>query len=518
MQAARKVTVIPATLIDNTGPAAKAVKTKRVAAYARVSTDSDEQLTSYEAQVDHYTKYISSHVGWEFAGMYSDEGISGVMTKNRDGFNQMVEDALAGKIDLIITKSISRFARNTVDILTNVRLLKEHGIEVYFEKENIYSMDAKGEVLLTIMGSLAQEESRSISENVKWGQRKRFQDGKVTIPYKHFLGYKKGKDGLPEIVPKEAIIIKSIYRMFLVDGMTLKEIADSLTSQGEKTPTGKDNWVESTVQSILQNEKYKGAARLQKSFTVDYLTKKKKVNEGEVPQYYVEHSHPAIIDPEEWDEVQLEFERRKAVNGRYRNDSPFSGKLVCSECGGIYGMKVWHSNDKYRSISWQCNNKYHKGSYCSTPHIKEHDLMELATDVLNEYFQDKSRLADDLEEATKLADKRDAILNELAIKMNELEVTANLIKQSIERGKDTTTLSDKYTALQEEKTQLDEKLSRMEMNVSAMRKTIKALRSETQFPIKFNDRLWKSVMKQATVYDTEIVFEFYDGTKISREI
>ena len=200
-------------------------RTKRkVAGYARVSTDYEEQITSYEAQVDYYTNYIQSRDDWEFVKVYTDAGISATNTRHREGFNQMVEDALAGKIDLIITKSVSRFARNTVDSLTTVRKLKEKGIEVYFEKEGIYTLDSKGELLITIMSSLAQEESRSISENVTWGQRKRFADGKVSLPYSHFLGYKKGEDGLPEIVPEEAEIVRFIYRSYM-NGQTSYAIA-----------------------------------------------------------------------------------------------------------------------------------------------------------------------------------------------------------------------------------------------------------------------------------------------------
>lgn len=226
--------------------------------------------------------------------MSGDEGISGTSTKYRTGFNQMIEGALDGKIDLIVTKSISRFARNTVDSLVTIRKLKEHGVECFFEKENIYTFDSKGELLITIMSSIAQEESRSISENVTWGQRKRFADGKVSMPYKHFLGYCKGPDGQPQIVEKEAAVVRSIYLMFL-EGHAPTYIAKMLTDKGIPTPTGKTRWSCSSVESILTNEKYKGDALLQKKFTVDFLTKKQKVNEGEVPQYYVTDSHESIV-------------------------------------------------------------------------------------------------------------------------------------------------------------------------------------------------------------------------------
>ena len=292
---AKNITVIPATLDRHTGIPSVHYK-RRVAGYARVSTDSEEQLTSYEAQVDYYTQYIKANPEWQFVAVYTDEGISATNTKHRDGFNRMVQDALDGKIDLIVTKSVSRFARNTVDSLTTVRKLKEKGVEVYFQKEHIYTLDSKGELLITIMSSLAQEESRSISENVTWGQRKRFADGKVSMPYRHFLGYRKGADGLPEIVPEEAELVRRIYKLFM-QGKTAHAIGKILTSEGIPTPAGKAKWQSSTIESILQNEKYRGDARLQKKFTVDFLQKKMKVNEGEVPQYYVENIHPAIIDP-----------------------------------------------------------------------------------------------------------------------------------------------------------------------------------------------------------------------------
>lgn len=223
----------------------------------------------------------------------------------------MVNDAMDGKIDLIVTKSLSRFARNTVDSLNVIRQLKSVNVGVYFEKEDIHTLDSKGEFLITLMSSLAEEESRSISENITWGQRKRFSDGKVSMPYKRFLGYRKGADGTPEIVPEEAEVVRDIYRMF-ISGKSASAIAKILTERKVATPAKKEKWQTQTVESILKNEKYKGAALLQKSFTVDFLQKKTKVNEGEVPQYYVENSHPAIIETEEWERVQLELARRKS--------------------------------------------------------------------------------------------------------------------------------------------------------------------------------------------------------------
>ena len=237
-------------------------------------------------------------------------------------------------MDLIVTKSVSRFARNTVDSLTTVRKLKDKGVEVYFEKENIYTLDSKGELLITIMSSLAQEESRSISENVTWGKRKQFADGKVALPYKHFLGYKKGVDGLPEIVPEEAEIVRRIYSMFIL-GSTSCSIAKQLTEEGIPTPSGRTKWSPTTIESILSNEKYKGDALLQKTYTVDFLTKKMIVNDGKVPQYYVENSHPAIVQPWEFAIVQAEIKRRRCYKRLWKLliDKDMKKKDLCEKAG-----------------------------------------------------------------------------------------------------------------------------------------------------------------------------------------
>lgn len=326
---AKRVTTIPATLNRFDSTPLNDLRKRRVAGYARVSTDSEEQATSYDAQVDYYTKYINANAMWQFAGMYTDEGITATNTNHRDGFNQMVEDALAGKIDLIITKSISRFARNTVDSLTTVRKLKEKGVEIYFEKENIWTLDAKGELLITIMSSLAQEESRSISENTTWGKRKSFADGKASVGFKTFLGYDRGPNGEFVINEKQAVTVRYIYKRFL-EGFTPYHIAKELTDMGVKTPAGKDKWHQSSVMSILQNEKYKGDALLQKTFTKDFLTHKMVVNNGEVPQYYVEGHHEGIVTADQFDQVQAEILRRKGMQ-KYSGVGLFSSIIKCGE-------------------------------------------------------------------------------------------------------------------------------------------------------------------------------------------
>ena len=408
----RTVTVIPPRVRALPGMPRLSARPKRVAAYARVSTNSEEQLTSYEAQVKHYTEYIKSRAltdNWQFVSVYTDRGITGTSTAKREGFNRMMQDALAGKIDLIITKSVSRFARNTVDTLTAIRRLKEHGVEVYFEEQNIYTLDGKGELLLTIMSSIAQEESRNISENVTWGIRKRFADGKVSMPYKRFMGYRRGEKGIPEIVEAEAKIVRGIFRRFL-EGATSTMIAKELNGAGipcparksqlgeDETGTEKDKrkiarWSPSTVESILTNEKYKGDAILQKTYCTDYIQKTFVENDGsEIPKYYAQNSHPAIVSSEEFDLTQMEMEWRKSLNGSYSGKSCFASRVVCRDCGAFYGSKVWHSTDAYRRVIWRCNGKYIGEKKCTTPYVMQEELEKAFVSVMQKVIAEKDAI------------------------------------------------------------------------------------------------------------------------------
>ena len=297
--------------LDQYGLPEKGVK--RVAAYARVSTNQESQESSFSSQVSYYDSYISRHGGWRLVKIYADKGLSGTSYKHRPEFRQMIIDAKAGKIDLILTKSISRFARNTIDSLNITRELKRHSVEVFFEKENISSFDSDAEMIFAILASLAQEESRSISENVKWRKRRDIETGKINYPYKSTLGYKKGKNGLPKIVEEEAKIIRKIYQLFL-DGASYGEIAKQLTDEGILTPARRLAWRPQTVKSILTNEIYRGDIRLGKTYIEDFLTKKVKKNHGERLQLYVHDSHDAIIPPEVFERIQREIEKRKREN------------------------------------------------------------------------------------------------------------------------------------------------------------------------------------------------------------
>ncbi len=381
--------IAPTASKTDAGNAVQAAK-RRVAAYARVSTDEDEQLTSYQNQVEYYTRYIKSRPDWEFIGLYADEGISGLNTKKRSGFRQMVEDAMNGRIDLILTKSISRFARNTVDSLVTIRELKAKGVEVFFEKENIYTFDSKGELMITIMSSIAQEESRSISENITWGMRKNMARGKVTMAYGKFLGYRRGADGKPEIVEEEAEVVRRIYQLYL-DGHTVREITRILTGDGIPTPSGKNcNWSVSTIMSILRNEKYKGDALLQKVYTADFLNKKMKKNNGVLPQYYVENSHPAIIDEETFDLVQAELAKRGGSSRGRKSGSVFDRKVICGDCGHFYGQKLWYSDASGRVYVWRCTHKYDTTPNCGTPVVREDELQAAFITAFNQILGDKA--------------------------------------------------------------------------------------------------------------------------------
>lgn len=364
-------------------------------------------MSSFEAQVSYYTSFIERNPDYECAGIYADEGISGTNTKKREQFNRMIEDCKAGKIDGIITKSISRFARNTLDCLNYVRQLKDLGIGVTFEKENIFTLDTKGEVLLSILSSLAQDESRSISENSTWGIRRRFEQGRLFINTTKFLGYDKDKNGNLVINKKQAEIVRRIYREFL-DGKGANRIARDLEKDRVPNWQGKAKWYESSIRKMLTNEKYMGDALLQKTYTMDFLNKKRAENTGQVPQYYVEDSHPAIIDKEMWEAVQLEMERRRDYALQYgiqkleyaTEDNPFAGRVICGFCGHAYGRKVWNStDDRLRRIIWRCNGKYvEKGERgCDSRHIDDGVLYQAFVDVFNamienrDYFMEKCR-------------------------------------------------------------------------------------------------------------------------------
>ena len=342
--------------------------TKRVAAYARVSTMKDAQENSLQSQQEYFTECIQRHPDWVFAGMYTDDGISGLSIRNRDGFNRMVADALDGKIDLILTKSLSRFARNTVDALTTIRSLKAAGVAVYFQKENINTMDSAGEFLITLMSSFAEEESRSISENVTWAVRHRYAQGLYHLSGL-LLGYQRSPVGEIQVDEAGAKVVRFIYLLALA-GKSSTDICRILMDYGIPSPGQGHRWEPHTIRSILKNEKYMGDAILQKEITVDFLTKTRKPNEGEAPQYYVENGHLGIVSKSVWQEVQAIW---TDANRRNCTFSPIANKIICGDCGGRYGRKTWHSTT-YRDAVWECNGKKAGRTKCKCRHIYTEEL------------------------------------------------------------------------------------------------------------------------------------------------
>ena len=430
---------------------------KRVAAYCRVSTDSEEQLTSYVNQKKFYTDMIARNTEWEFAGLYADEGISGTRADKRPEFNNMIKACLAGKIDYIITKSVSRFARNTVDCLDYVRLLRARGIGILFEEQNIDTLKSDSELYLVIYAGFAQSESESISKNITWSYRKNFEDGKPIFMFKKLLGYKKGEDGEPVIVPEEAEIVERIYTMYL-SGMTVDVISRQLQSEHIVIPDKKFSFGKNMVMNILKNEKYCGDCILQKTVTVDCISKTRKKNEGEAPMYIVENSHPAIISREMFNRAQEELSKRKArspqsqktaitASGKYSKYA-LTDVLICAECGSRYKRVTWTSLGQKR-IVWRCVNRLDNGKkYCQhSPTLSEPALQEAIVRALNKFNDEDTSTYLTLMKAT---------IGE-AIGANGGSDEIDLLER-VERGADMEENEDEFKTISEQIEQLNRRI------------------------------------------------------------
>ena len=525
-----KVTVIPSTKTSNFSHVFNPIVKRKVAAYARVSTDSDEQFTSFESQCNYYENYIKGKPDWEFVRVYADEGISGTNTKNRVQFNKMIEDALNGKIDLIVTKSISRFARNTLDTIDYTRKLKNKGVEVYFEKENLWTFDDKAEFLLAIMSSIAQEESRSISQNVTMGKRWSMKEGKVSFAYKSFLGYKKD-NGKIAIDENEAVIVRLIYQDFLVKGKSCTGIANYLNELHVPTPMKKSKWTKNTVTSILRNEKYKGDAILQKTYVKNFLEHKVAVNKGELPKYFVENSHPAIIDKEMWEMVQYELKRRGEIGASYSASSIFSSKIICGDCGGFYGRKIWHSTDKWTKAIYQCNKKYAKGkAKCQTPYLTEDEIKNKFIEAYNKLMVDKSQVIEDAKTIINLLTDTSKLDCQIIEQENEMNVVSELVKSMIKENatkeqdqedysKRYHELESRYQKAKEKHEALNEEKNNKQAKAIALKSYLVKLEKAEEFITEWEDSLWMTVLDKAVVNkDRTITFYFVIGKEITLKI
>ena len=492
----------------------------RVAAYCRVSTDTDEQATSYEAQIEHYTDYIEKHPGWELAGIYADDGISGTNTKKREEFNRLIEDCMAGKVDMVVTKSISRFARNTLDCLKYIRQLKDKNIAVFFEKEAINTLDAKGEVLLTIMASLAQQESQSLSQNVRLGLQYRYQQGKVQVCANRFLGYDKDEDGNLVINPEEAEVVKRIYREYL-GGKSYYQIGKELSEDGIRTAAGNDYWLASTLKKILTNEKYIGDALLQKTVTTDFLNKKRVVNKGIVPQYYVEGSHEAIIPRELFMQVQEEMVRRARLKTGSGNRRVYSGKyalsstIYCAHCGDIFQRTQWFIRDERLPV-WRCacrlNRKKSKID-CPSRTLYESDLHAAVVQAINQVIAQKDDLMPGLKIAIEkaLGSGNGTRVAEIDAQLEDLE--KELLKRANAK-QDYTDILEQLDAMRDAK----QELLLEDANTAGVQRhlhEIEAFLETQQTDIEgYDENLVRRLLERVTVYDDHLTFEFKSGIEI----
>ena len=511
--------VIPARKRVGSTAAKEKIKKLRVAAYCRVSTETEEQNSSYEVQVAHYTEFIKKNTEWEFAGIFADDGISGTNTKKRDEFNRMIAECMEGNIDMVITKSISRFARNTLDCLQYIRQLKDKNISVYFEKENINTMDAKGEVLLTIMASLAQQESQSLSQNVKLGLQYRYQQGKVQVNHKRFMGYTKDEDGNLIIIPEEAEIIKRIYREYL-EGQSLVRIGRALEKDGILTAARKPRWRPESVKKILQNEKYIGDALLQKTVTVDFLTKKRVKNEGHVPQYYVENSHEAIIPKELYLQVQEEIHRRSNIyTGASKNKRIYSSKYAlsaitfCGDCGDIYRRTYWNIHGR-KEFVWRCVTRIEQGpETCKNRTVKEGDLYDTVMTAINRLLAGGDNMIRTLE------DNIHAVIGDTTeYKISEinklLEEKQKKVISLANKGKDYEFLANEIDKLREERQRLlveDASLSGENERIDEL---IGFIRRNKYRTLLYDDTLVRKLIQNVTVYEKHFVISFKSGIEI----
>ena len=534
----RRVRVIPATKTQGAIHSIHDGK-KRVAAYCRVSTDSEEQLNSYEAQKSYYTQKIEDSPDWEMAGIYADEGITGTSLKKRTEFKKMITACKRGHIDLIITKSLSRFARNTVDCLETVRLLKANGIGVYFEKENINTLTESSEFLITLFSGFAQAESESLSKNIAWGKQKSAEAGKVDFQYKKMLGYRKGVDGQPEIVPEEAEIIRRIYRRYLA-GCSLGQIKQELEQDNIPTAQKVERWSSAVIHNILTNEKYMGDALLQKTYITDCITKKVKKNMGERPMYYVENNHPAIVSREMFDQVQKEMTRRsskrkvlqksgKTELGKYSGKYALTELLVCGECGSPYKRVTWARNGKKR-IVWRCVSRLEFGTkYChNSPTLDESRLHNAILAAMNEYAAIRQEVCPDVlamvEEAKRAVSQAGAMLLELKKRMDAVSQEQSDVLDRLLANMADAELNARMKALTDEKEALKAQILKVQQKEVSMAEQA-AKRQQMWDSLKecsagyteFDDEFVRQIIQKITVEDAETIHVHFRDSDVVLE-
>ena len=515
-QGKMRVVVIPAKSCEENKQAAKCL---RVAAYCRVSTDDEEQKTSYEAQIGYYTEKINSNPEWQMAGIFADEGISGTQAQKRPEFLKIIRLCRQRKIDVILTKSLSRFARNTVDSLGYIRELRALGIAVISEKENINTLTAESEMLITIMSCFAQAESESISKNVSWGVRQSFKNGNVPMQYARLLGYRKGHDGNAEIIPEEAEVVKEIYRCYL-DGMSMNLIADRLNEKGLTTKGGSSPYRKMVVQRILTNEKYTGDALLQKTYVTDCITKKMRKNNGELPMYLVKNHHEPIISRSDFNRVQEEMARRSAKRtiadkltktgqGKYSAKYALSELLICGECGEHYRRVTWTAKG-FKEVKWRCVSsiQYGKKKCHSSPTVDEQALHRAIVSAINEFCEVKDDVAKALRESiTEVLDPNQngsiqaaqQRIDELARNMDELIMLATVPETAENAMSDIAKFSEEMKMLREFIETEKAKQTEVQHGSNELSNVLQSLEKEDFALTEYDDIVTRQLIEQITV-------------------
>lgn len=514
----------------------------RVAAYCRVSTDDEEQLTSYEAQKNYYTDKIMTNKEWTMAGIFADEGITGTSARKRAEFLRMIRQCKQGKIDIVLTKSISRFARNTVDCLNYVRALKELGIAVIFEKENMNTLEIDSEILITMLGAFAQSESESISANVRWGKRQAMKEGKAIINYKHLYGYRKGADGRPEIIPEQAEIVRKIYDLFL-SGTPIRGILEYLNANNIPNISGESQWAKNAVNSILTNEKYCGDVLLQKTYIDDCINKKVKKNTGQLPMYLVQNHHEGIISRETFDAAQAELSRRNAgrspskknaPTGRSRYSSKYalSDRLYCGECGTRYQRCTWRNRDGSKRIVWRCVSRVDYGNkYChDSPTLDEEPLHRAILAAINSAVKDRDNIVYNLKAAMEkeLAPVagQQLSLSEIDSQLEQLNAEFSKVLAEASESGDQAAYSDRFreimqkqAALKVQRDEIQRLLAESGKSAAHIEQCRQAAESTPSAITEWDEALIRQVVENVTVETgNEIIVALKSGASIHQEL
>ena len=514
----------------------------RVAAYCRVSTDDEEQLTSYEAQKNYYTDKIMTNKEWTMAGIFADEGITGTSARKRPEFLRMIRQCKQGKIDIVLTKSISRFARNTVDCLNYVRALKELGIAVIFEKENMNTLEIDSEILITMLGAFAQSESESISANVRWGIRQAMKEGKATIQYKYLYGYRKGDDGKPEIIPDQAEVVRKIYDLFL-SGTPVRGIQEYLNENAVPNINSEPKWARSAIDSILTNEKYCGDVLLQKTYIDDCINKKVKKNTGQLPMYLVQNHHEGIISRETFDAAQAELARRSAgkspskknaPTGRSRYSSKYalSDRLYCGECGTRYQRCTWRNRDGSKRIVWRCVNRVDYGNkYChDSPTLDEEPLHRAILAAINGAVKDKENIIYNLKSAMEKelapAAGQQLSLSEIDNQLEQLNTEFSKVLAEASESGDQAAYSDRFreimqkqTALKAQRDEIQRMLAESGKATAHIEQCRQAAETTPSAITEWDETLIRQVVESVTVETcNEVIVALKSGASILQEL